>query len=178
MYVDKLDGRIDASLYDQMSEQWRAEQDKITRKIARHQAADRSYREEGVRLIELGQGARRLFAKQEAREQRRLLNIVLSNSTWKDGELTATFRQPFDLIAKATAAASGGQGGGGLNSPKHPAWLTNGSKLRPNAGVRGGLTGTSGWRRFQVDKSLHGRPEGLSVIEDAPGSYVRVRSDA
>jgi site-specific DNA recombinase len=125
MYVDKLDGRIDASLYDQMSEQWRGEQDKIAREITRHQAADRSYLEEGVRLIELGQGAQRLFAKQEPAEQRRLLNFVLSNSTWKDGELTATFRQPFDLIAEVTAAASGGQGGGGLNSPEHPAWLGN-----------------------------------------------------
>ena len=91
--------------------------------IARHQAADRSYLEEGVQLIELAHGAQRLFAKQAAQEQRRLLNFILSNSIWKDGELTATFRQPFDLIAEATAAASGGEGGGGLNSPGHPAWL-------------------------------------------------------
>jgi hypothetical protein len=123
MYVDKLDGRIESSFYSHMSEQWRTEQDKIAREIARHQAADRSYLEEGVQLIELAHGAQRLFAKQEAQEQRRLLNFVLSNSIWKDGELTATFRQPFDLIAEATAAASGGEGGGGLNSPGHPAWL-------------------------------------------------------
>ncbi|WP_334414633.1 recombinase family protein [Bradyrhizobium sp. AZCC 1588] len=125
MYVDKLDGRIDGSFYTQMSEQWRTEQDKIAREIARHQAADRSYLEEGAQLIELAHGAQRLFAKQEAQEQRRLLNFVLSNSIWKDGELTATFRQPFNLIAEATAAASGGEGGGGLNSPGHPAWLGN-----------------------------------------------------
>ena len=106
-----------------MSEQWRTEQDKIAREIARHQAADRSYLEEGTQLI--AHGAQRLFAKQEAQEQRRLLNFVLSNSIWKDGELTATFRQPFNLIAEATAAASGGEGGGGLNSPGHPAWLGN-----------------------------------------------------
>jgi Resolvase, N terminal domain len=66
---------------------------------------DRSYLEEGAQLIELAHGAQRLFAKQEAQEQRRLLNFVLSNSIW-NGELTATFRQPFNLIAEATAAAS------------------------------------------------------------------------
>jgi hypothetical protein len=39
MYVDKLDGRINGSFYTQ----WRTEQDKIAREIARHQAADGSY---------------------------------------------------------------------------------------------------------------------------------------
>jgi site-specific DNA recombinase len=95
MYVDKLDGRIDGSFYTQISEQWRTEQDKIAREI------DRSYLEEGAQLIELAHGAQRLFAKQEAQEQQRLLNFVLSNSIWKE----------------ATAAASGGEGAGGLNSP-------------------------------------------------------------
>jgi hypothetical protein len=104
---DQEVGRLDGSSYTQMSEQWRTE-----REIARHQAADRSYLEEGAQLIELAHGAQRLFAKQEAQEQRRLLNFVLSNSIWKDRELTATFRQPFNLIAEATAAASGGEGGG------------------------------------------------------------------
>jgi hypothetical protein len=99
--------------------------DKIAQEIARHQAADRSYLEEGAKLIELAHGAQRLFAKQEAQEQRRLLNFVLSNSIWKEGELTATFRQPFNLIEEATAAASGEEGGGGRNSPGHPAWLGN-----------------------------------------------------
>jgi site-specific DNA recombinase len=27
-----------------------------------------------------------------------LLNFVLSNCTWEDGEVVATFRQPFDLL--------------------------------------------------------------------------------
>jgi xanthine dehydrogenase molybdopterin-binding subunit B len=33
-----------------------------------------------------------LFANREPREKRRLLNIVLSNSVWKEGEPTSTFR--------------------------------------------------------------------------------------
>lgn len=68
-------------------------------------------------------GGGRLFAKQEPHEQRRLLNFVLSNSTWKNGELKPTYRQPFDLIAEATAAAMKGKGDGALNSPEHPVWL-------------------------------------------------------
>jgi site-specific DNA recombinase len=123
MYVDKLDGRIDNSFYVQMSEQWRLEQDKLMQEIIRHQVADRSYIDEGVRLIELAHGTQRLFLKQQANEQRQLLNFVLSNSTWKNGTLTPVFRQPFDLIAKTTDAAKNKKDGEALNSPGHPVWL-------------------------------------------------------
>ncbi len=32
-------------------------------------------------------------------EKRRLLDYVVSNSTWKNGKLTPQYRQPFDIIA-------------------------------------------------------------------------------
>jgi site-specific DNA recombinase len=107
MYVDKLGGRIDRQFYDQMSQQWRLELDKLTQEIALHQIADQSYLDEGVKLLELAHDAQRLFARQEASEQRRLLKFVLSNSIWKNGDLTAVFRQPFDLLAETAMIAAG-----------------------------------------------------------------------
>ena len=89
MYIDKLDGRVDATFYDRMSTSWREEQTRCLREIERHQAANKSYMDEGVRLLEL---ARRLFERQEPREKRRLLNFLVSNCSWKSGELTATLR--------------------------------------------------------------------------------------
>jgi site-specific DNA recombinase len=62
-----------------MSNQWREEQNRCLRDIERHQEADKSYMDEGVQLLELVRNAQRLFAKQEPREKRRLLNFVLSN---------------------------------------------------------------------------------------------------
>jgi site-specific DNA recombinase len=59
-----------------------------------------------VRLLELAQNAQPLFAKQPPPQKRRLLDFLVSNCTWRDGELTATFRQPFDMLAETTAAAS------------------------------------------------------------------------
>jgi site-specific DNA recombinase len=35
-----------------------------------------------------------------------LLNFVLSNCTWEDGEVIATFRQSFDMLAETTTAAA------------------------------------------------------------------------
>lgn len=42
------------------------------------------------------------FEKQSASEICRLLDFVLSNSTWGNGELSVKFHQPFDLIALGT----------------------------------------------------------------------------
>jgi len=106
MYVDKLDGLIDTAFFEKMSNQWREEQNRCLREIERHQSADKSYMDEGVQLLELARNAQRLFAKQEPREKRRLLNFVLSNCTWEDGEVVATFRQPFDMLAETTATAA------------------------------------------------------------------------
>ena len=100
MYVDKLDGLIDTAFFEKMSNQWREEQLRCQREIARHLDADKSYLTEGIALLDLARNAQRLFAKQEPREKRRLLKFLLSNCTWKDGDLTATFRQPFDLLAE------------------------------------------------------------------------------
>src|SRR5215472_11375894 len=96
MYVDKLDGLVETAFFEKMSNQWRDEQNRCLREIERHQAADQSYMDEGVQLLELARNAQRLFANQEAREKRRMLNFLLSNCTWEDGNVVATFRQPFD----------------------------------------------------------------------------------
>ena len=58
--------------------------------------------QEDVAILELPTSAAKLFEKQSASERHRLLDFVLSNSTWDNGQLTAEFRQPFDLIALGT----------------------------------------------------------------------------
>ncbi len=80
----------------------------------------------------LGNASQRLFARQEPRQKRRLLNFVLSNCTWEDGEVVATFRQPFDLLAETTAIASRHGAGNTANSAKSEIWLPEqDSNLRP-----------------------------------------------
>ena len=48
--------------------------------------------DKGVQLLELARNAQNLFERQEPREERHLLNFVLSNCTWEDGEVVANFR--------------------------------------------------------------------------------------
>jgi len=102
MYEDKLDGKIDQEFYDQRSSEWKREQDDISRRLESHKRADRSYLDEGVKLLELLQHAVILYKKQTDQEKRRILNFVCSNSIWKGGALIPNYRQPFDIIAKNT----------------------------------------------------------------------------
>jgi site-specific DNA recombinase len=62
---------------------------------------------------------------QHPREKRRLLNFVLSNCTWEDGEVVATFREPFDMLAETTTAAARLETDETTNSAKSGIWLGN-----------------------------------------------------
>jgi site-specific DNA recombinase len=123
MYLDKLDGRVDAPFFDKMSAEWREEQNRCLREIERHESAEQSYMDEGVQILELARNAQRLFERQEPRQKRRLLNFVLSNCTWEHGEVIATFRQPFDLLAKTIAVAGRREAGSTANWAKSEIWL-------------------------------------------------------
>ena len=105
MYIDKLDGRVSVTFFDQKSAEWREEQAEILRNIERHQHANQSYLQEGVAVLELASRAAEIFEQQTASEKRRLLDFVVSNCSWANGELTVQFRQPFDLIADGATAA-------------------------------------------------------------------------
>ena len=62
---------------------------------------------------------RRKYVHEEALE--RLLNRVLSNSIWHQGE--ATIRQPFDLLVKTNAEIAAENDPGGDLSTGHAVWL-------------------------------------------------------
>ena len=106
MYLDKLDGRIDAPFFDRKAADWRREQDGILRNIQVHQDADQSYIEDGIQLLELASDAHELFLEQEPKEKRRLLAFMVSSASWKEGELSVNLRQPFNRIWDAVAAAA------------------------------------------------------------------------
>jgi site-specific DNA recombinase len=118
MYVNKLDGKIGGDFYDRFAGEWREEQRRLLHEVDRHQQADETYMDEGVQILELARNAQRLFAEQEPREKRRLLNFVLSNCSWEDGEVRATFRQPFDLLAETTAIEARHKADGSASTAK------------------------------------------------------------
>lgn len=100
MYLDRLDGRIDIGFFERMAEGRRKEQRETLQAIEQHQTANHDYISEGTKLLELAQRAHVAFKEGSPVEKKRLLSVVLSNSSWKDAKLSVTFRQPFDLLVK------------------------------------------------------------------------------
>ena len=92
--------------------------------------------EEGLAQLELAGRAADLFEKQEPGEKRRLLDFVLSNSTWANGVMTPVFRQPFDLLADAAAITrkekAAGTVSGGLHQSELPGQDSNLEKQDQN----------------------------------------------
>jgi DNA invertase Pin-like site-specific DNA recombinase len=123
MYVDKLDGTVEAAFFDRKAAEWRAEQGRILRAVEEHQLANRTYLDEGLNLLELARRAHQLFAQQEAREKRRLLDFVVSNCTWRDGTLTAVYRQPFDMLAVSAASWKNEKAAVGTSASISEKWL-------------------------------------------------------
>ncbi len=123
MYIDKLDGRIDIAYFDRKAAEWRAEQARLAQAIQNHPTGSQGNIEDGIRILELAHQAPRLFEKQPPLEKRRLLNFVVSNCTWKDGEMTAQFRQPFDLLAITNKAAASANSGGNGSTGRFENWL-------------------------------------------------------
>ena len=56
--------------------------------------------DEGIALLRLARTAHTLFENYSGLEKRRLLNFVLSNCTWKHGELHAEIANPLVSLRK------------------------------------------------------------------------------
>ena len=100
-----------------------SEYHRVLRDVATHQAANQTYIEEGVQLPQLAQRAHELFESREPAEKRRLLNLLLSNCTWKAGVLTAEYRQPFDMLALARETGRGDDTASGTENGQFGNWL-------------------------------------------------------
>ncbi|MEI9899248.1 MAG: recombinase family protein [Hyphomicrobium sp.] len=123
MYVDKLDGKVEPDMFEGLSMEWRRQQDKCLHEIQRRQSADQHYLEEGVTVLEMAGNARQLFDQETPAEKRRLLNFVVSNSTWANGELKVTMREPFGFIAEMAKFVTATKAGGSRNLAAHSGWL-------------------------------------------------------
>ena len=97
--------------------------DRCLRLIEQHQTANDSYMDEGIKVLELARNARRLFDKHEPQEKRRLLNFAVSNCSWRGGRLTATLRQPFELLAATATLAANMRDANGSDSAQTEIWL-------------------------------------------------------
>ena len=95
LYDDRLDGRIDAAIYDEKAEEIRKEQERIRTKVREARLAGSGCASEVVNLRSLASQLPELFESQCPSEQRRLLRLVLGEAVWQNQTLRAQLREPF-----------------------------------------------------------------------------------
>ncbi len=99
-YVDKLEGKISEAFWSTKTQEWENQQVTLQQEIATYEKGTGQKVKEAESILELANRAYVLYQTQSPHEQRRLLNVILSNSTLKDGTLQFSYKKPFDVLAE------------------------------------------------------------------------------
>ena len=95
-----------------------------------------------IYVFELANRAYDLLISREPRDQRRLLEILLSNSVLAEGKLTVTFASPFDQLTEPATDPEPKNGNSGDPNCRHSVWSGRpDSNRRPSAPKADALPG-------------------------------------
>lgn len=101
MYVDKLDGVIDAETYARTARAWQDEIRSHRRAMGRHDEAKQHFLEEGLVILSLATEASALFRRGTRQERFELLQSMVQNCSWAREKLTVTWRKPYSFLAES-----------------------------------------------------------------------------
>jgi len=104
LYEDKLDGRVPAWLFDEKSAEYTRQMAEFLSSMKRLAADSPIDTAKVASVFELAQRAARNLSALTDAQKCELLHKVVLNASWKDGQLSAMFRQPFDMLAEASTA--------------------------------------------------------------------------
>lgn len=100
IYIDKLDGNISAEFWLEKHNEWNLQLSKNDETIKAHAVANKNYIESAINVLSIAGKARDMYLRRPVVEKAKLLKILLSNCTVKDGNLSYTYKKPFDIFAK------------------------------------------------------------------------------
>ena len=121
VYIDNLDGRIETTIFNARTAQFREQERKVARELELRLDANLSYMDEGIVLMSIARDASRRFLEADRRSKKHFLSVVLSNSSFRDRKVSATYREPFDILLKSpqgTVLANSGSAGENTKSAK------------------------------------------------------------
>jgi site-specific DNA recombinase len=100
LYEDKLDGVIDSSFYSRKAKEGQERLADVQEQLERLQSASETHMALGLQILEFAKDAHPLFNLVENTEKAKLLKIVFSKCTLKDGKLSPTYKKPFDVLVE------------------------------------------------------------------------------
>jgi hypothetical protein len=122
IYIDNLDGRIEDTLFNALTAEFREQERKVSRALELRHEADLSYMDEGIALMSIGRGARRRFLDADLSTKKHMISGVLSNCSFRDRKISATYRKPFDILVENAAAEVGSELGKAAENGGSPKW--------------------------------------------------------
>lgn len=99
-YLDKLDKKISEEFWQQHTNKWMTEKELLSMRLSVMHKADSHYLENANFILELAKKAAGLFKNQNAEQKRRLINLLVSNCTYKDEKLDIELKPIFSEILK------------------------------------------------------------------------------
>ncbi len=121
-YEDKLEGRIDDGFFNAKRAEWEGQRAEAAEELQRPTRASAKSLDQAIQVFELANRAYELMISREPREQRRLLDVLLSNSVLAEGRLTVTWSKPFDVLAEAGSAKNEEGGDSDDRNRRHSVW--------------------------------------------------------
>lgn len=100
-YLDKLDGKISEEFWQKHTRQWIVEKEELSLKLVSAQRADGHYLENAYFILELAKNAALWFKNGNPEKKRRVLEALLSNSSFKDGNLDLVLHPVFEIILQS-----------------------------------------------------------------------------
>lgn len=104
IYEDKLDGNVPEWLFREKSEEYQKKMADLMEGLKRLDNEAPPDPKKVASIFELAQRASTRFSALSESDKRKLLRSVVLNCSWKDGELSVRFKQPFSMLAEASAA--------------------------------------------------------------------------
>ncbi len=99
-YIDKVDGNISNEFWKEKNTSWHEQKDELINKLKILNNSDNKFYESSNRILEFCKDAHSLFLGANNEEKRNILNLVCSNSVYKDKELSIELNSVFSCLAE------------------------------------------------------------------------------
>ena len=101
-YLDKVDGKISEEFWQTHTKKWITDKDEMSMKLVSTQRADANYLENANFILELAKNAAQWFKNGNSEKKRRILDILISNCSYRDGNIDVELKSAFGAILENT----------------------------------------------------------------------------
>ncbi len=123
LYRDRQAGKIEEPIFRLLYADYQEDEGRVVRELQRHMEAEVENLDDGVILLRAARDARHLFQRSDLATKRHLLSTLLSNFSYRERTLSASFRKPFDIVVEKFPRAEVAETDRGAKMPKSRKWL-------------------------------------------------------